>query len=856
MLSAITRVAKILQMPCVLNKEGQFCRVLTIIVYTHHHCCCFFLRPFTVILVMEYHVTFLLIRFSFLSPSAKLPSLCNASGASEASSFNVPEVLEQVIPTQLIASRALTMKDCEQQIADLKKENFSLKLRIYFLEERVQRGCEEDLQDVYRTNIELKVEAESLRRELKEKKELLLKASDAVEVLAAARDAEALNVRQEASSEVQQLREEKRLLEQAVLEMREEAEHMAQIAEADKLRVLQLQSEMQAAHKVQLSEGQSVPDKGGSSHPDKQGGRSEIWNTLQDSQVQNGRLQAENECLGEQHNSLRVKNCQLETEKRHIQMEYGKLQVGSAHLHTEKTRLETENGQLQKENNHLEMLNRQLQAENSKLQVGNNYKEKENVRLVFELEQKRAESGKLTELMTLQSLETQVAKLQEELIKSHQERLVLQEHLKKEKVRCDELRQSLKHVSEERQDEKNDSEEHNRLVNALEQAQSETLSLRDAQRTAEAANQELLEKLAEKEEKMSVQEQNILKRDKAIQGLTMALRAKDKEMEELCTQIEEKDGALASARDLAHKAQMAKFQGTGEQQALLNEKQEEELQLHACLLQCKGQLQAVSRELARRTQELAAACASRNAADVERDETLSDLHRCKHRLQELRETGRRQQAEASDREYSLSQRYDTLLAEEQRQRHSQELLVARLSDSLKHKDSLLQEYLEMLKSPSEQCEDGTSVLISKLRERLKDREQALERAFGDQVMAVQDKEKEISDLRLTLRERESNLERMQCLLRDNEASMTSLDEIIREKDKELQQLATAYKDLQRERRRLEEEHASTLADRDSLTTQQCSMLDILSRDLQVCCCNGFSMLSYFIYLFLNVQASL
>uniref|UniRef100_UPI00358EBC65 myomegalin-like isoform X3 n=1 Tax=Myxine glutinosa TaxID=7769 RepID=UPI00358EBC65 len=390
----------------------------------------------------------------------------------------------------------------------------------------------------------------------------------------------------------------------------------------------------------------------------------------------------------------------------------------------------------------------------------------------------------------------------------------------------------LKHVSEERQEEANNSEERNRLVSALEQAQSETLSLWDARRTAEAANQALLEKLAQKEEKMKVQEQNILKRDKAIQGLTMALRAKDKEMEELCIQIEEKDGALVSARDLAHKAQMAKFQGTGEHQALLNEKQEEELQLHACLLQCKGQLQAVSRELARRTQELAAACASRDSADVERDETLSDLHRCKRRLQELRETGRRQQAEASDREYNLSQRYDTLLAEEQRQRQSQELLVARLSDSLKHKDSLLQEYLEMLKSPSEQCEDGTSVLISKLRERLKDREQAREREFGDQAMAVQEKEKEISELRLTLRERESNLERMQCLLRDNEASMTSLDEIIREKDKELQHLATAYKDLQRERRRLEEEHTSTLADMDSLTTQQCSMLDILSRDLQ------------------------
>ena len=41
-----------------------------------------------------------------------------------------------------------------------------------------------------------------------------------MEVLAAARDAEAVNVRQEASSEVQQLREEKRLLEQVTHHLR------------------------------------------------------------------------------------------------------------------------------------------------------------------------------------------------------------------------------------------------------------------------------------------------------------------------------------------------------------------------------------------------------------------------------------------------------------------------------------------------------------------------------------------------------------------------------------------------------------------------------------------------------------
>ncbi|XP_069121362.1 myomegalin-like isoform X3 [Argopecten irradians] len=78
--------------------------------------------------------------------------------------------------------RARTMKEYDQQIAVLKKENFSLKLRIYFLEERMQQKFG-DGEDVFKTNIELKVECESLKRDLAEKQNLLKKASNAMESL-------------------------------------------------------------------------------------------------------------------------------------------------------------------------------------------------------------------------------------------------------------------------------------------------------------------------------------------------------------------------------------------------------------------------------------------------------------------------------------------------------------------------------------------------------------------------------------------------------------------------------------------------------------------------------------------------
>uniref|UniRef100_A0A6I8NPV5 Centrosomin N-terminal motif 1 domain-containing protein n=1 Tax=Ornithorhynchus anatinus TaxID=9258 RepID=A0A6I8NPV5_ORNAN len=58
-----------------------------------------------------------------------------------------------------------------QHLNDLKKENFSLKLRIYFLEEQLQRKYEAGQEDVYRRNISLRVEVESLKQELQEKQQ-------------------------------------------------------------------------------------------------------------------------------------------------------------------------------------------------------------------------------------------------------------------------------------------------------------------------------------------------------------------------------------------------------------------------------------------------------------------------------------------------------------------------------------------------------------------------------------------------------------------------------------------------------------------------------------------------------------
>ncbi|XP_053671616.1 centrosomin [Anopheles nili] len=92
-----------------------------------------------------------------------------------------------------------SLRENEEEISTLRKENFNLKLRIYFLEQKAGICSDSDLPalgvttasssgascdgNYLKQNIDLKVEVESLRRELQEKLDLLRQAAKAIEVL-------------------------------------------------------------------------------------------------------------------------------------------------------------------------------------------------------------------------------------------------------------------------------------------------------------------------------------------------------------------------------------------------------------------------------------------------------------------------------------------------------------------------------------------------------------------------------------------------------------------------------------------------------------------------------------------------
>ncbi|XP_074044688.1 myomegalin isoform X3 [Macrotis lagotis] len=136
----------------------------------------------------------------------------------------------------LVQTQAL--RDFEKHLNDLKKENFSLKLRIYFLEERMQQKYEASQEDVYKRNIELKVEVESLKREIQEKQQDLDKTWAATENLNSHNETELrrhYEERQQETEHVYELLENKiQLLQEETKLAKIEAERMAALVEAEK----------------------------------------------------------------------------------------------------------------------------------------------------------------------------------------------------------------------------------------------------------------------------------------------------------------------------------------------------------------------------------------------------------------------------------------------------------------------------------------------------------------------------------------------------------------------------------------------------------------------------------------------
>ncbi|XP_021117822.1 CDK5 regulatory subunit-associated protein 2 isoform X4 [Heterocephalus glaber] len=474
---------------------------------------------------------------------------------------------EKVSPT-----RARNMKDFENQITELKKENFNLKLRIYFLEERMQQEFAGPTEHIYKTNIELKVEVESLKRELHEKEQLLIKAFKAVESLAEGGGSEIQRVKEDAWKKVQQV-------------------------------------EDRLTKRILLLEGD-------------------------------------------------VKAAQAELEK------------AFAGTETEKAlRLSLESKLSEMKKMHAGDLDMALVLE-------------EKDRLIEELK------------LSLKSKEALIQCLKEQ--KS-------QMASPDENVSSGELRGLFAVRGEEKERD-------------TEAAQMEYQKER---RQFEEKIQALQEDLREKEREIATEKKNSLKRDKAIQGLTMALKSKEKEVEELNSEIEELSTTLAKAREAPQKTQTPKFhlkkehrvpslmrcenqltslshlcQGSEDCEAALTEKEALLAELHSENLTKSSENHRLQRNIKKLTQELSDLQQEKERLERDLEKAHREGSKGARTVHDLRNEVEKLRNEVNEREKAMENRYKSLLSESNKKLHNQEQVIRHLTESASQKDLLLQKFNE------------------------------------------------------------------------------------------------------------------------------------------------------------------
>ncbi|XP_010601224.1 CDK5 regulatory subunit-associated protein 2 isoform X6 [Fukomys damarensis] len=456
-------------------------------------------------------------------------------------------VLPTVSEEQVSPTRARNMKDFENHITELKKENFNLKLRIYFLEERMQQEFAGPTEHIYKTNIELKVEVESLKRELHEKEQLLIKASKAVESLAEGGGSEIQRVKEDARRKLQQVED-----------------HLTK-------RILLLEGDVKAA--------------------------------------------------------------QAELEK------------AFAGTETEKAlRLSMESKLSEMKKMHADEVDLSLVL-------------KEKDRLIEEL--KLSLKSKEALIQCLKEQKSQMASPDENVLSGELRGLFAARREEKER-----------------------------------DAEAAQMEAQKEKRQFEEKIQALQEDLREKEREIATEKKNSLKRDKAIQGLTMALKSKEKEVEELNSEMEELSTALAKAREAPQKTQTPKFHGSEDFEAALTEKEALLAELHSENLTKSSENHRLQRNIKKVTQELSDLQQEKERLERDLEKAHREGSKGARTVHDLRNEVEKLRNEVNEREKAVENRYKSLLSESNKRLHNQEQVIKHLTESSNQKDLLLQKFNE------------------------------------------------------------------------------------------------------------------------------------------------------------------
>ncbi|XP_059231916.1 myomegalin-like isoform X33 [Mustela nigripes] len=321
---------------------------------------------------------------------------------------------------------------------------------------------------------------------------------------------------------------------------------------------------------------------------------------------------------------------------------------------------------------------------------------------------------------------------------------------------------------------------------------SHLAELQEKIQQTEATNKILQEKLNEMSCELKSAQESSQKQDGTIQSLKETLKSRENETEELYQVIEGQNDTMAKLREMLHQSQLGQLhnsEGTSpaQQQVAL-------LDLQSALFYSQLEIQKLQRALRQKERQLADAkrCVQFIEAAAHEREQQKEAS-WKHN-QELRKALQQLQGELQ----SKSQQLHTLETEKYNEIRTHEQHIQHLNHSLSQKEQLLQEFRELLqyRDKSDKTFEADEMLLEKLRQRIQDRDVALERAIDEKFSTLEEKEKELRQLHLAMRERDHDLERLRGILSSNEATMQSMESLLRAKGLEVEQLSATCQNLQ------------------------------------------------------------
>ncbi|XP_020946320.1 myomegalin isoform X17 [Sus scrofa] len=344
---------------------------------------------------------------------------------------------------------------------------------------------------------------------------------------------------------------------------------------------------------------------------------------------------------------------------------------------------------------------------------------------------------------------------------------------------------------------------------------SHLAELQEKIQQTEATNKILQEKLNEMSCELKSAQQSSQKQDSTIQSFKETLKSRESETEELYQVIEGQNETMAKLREMLHQSQLGQLhtsEGTSpaQQQVAL-------LDLQSALFCSQLEIQKLQRVVRQKERQLTDAkrCVRFVEAAAEEREQQKEAS-WKHN-QELRKALQQLQGELQNK----SQQLHTLEAEKCNAIRIQEQHIQHLNHSLSHKEQLLQEFRELLqyRDNSDKTLDANEMLLEKLRQRIQDRDVALERAIDEKFSSLEEKEKELRQLHLAVRERDHDLERLRGVLSSNEATIQSMESLLRAKGLEVEQLSATCQNLQWLREEMETKFSHWQKEQESIIQQ-------------------------------------